>query len=57
MGIALGTIGNLGTIGLFDAIYLDLKKGENMLLLAVSENFGGWLVTGRFENLNGIRVK
>ncbi len=47
----------LGTIGLFDAIYLDLKKGENTLLLAVSENFGGWLVTGRFENEEGIKVK
>jgi len=47
----------LGTIGLFDAIYLNLKKGENVLLLAVSENFGGWLVTGRFENKDGIKIK
>lgn len=47
----------LGTIGLFDAIYLDLKKGENTLLLAVSEDFGGWLVTGRLENEEGIEVK
>ncbi len=47
----------LGTVGLFDAIYLDLKKGDNTLLLAVSEDFGGWLVTGRFENENGLKVK
>lgn len=47
----------LGTIGLFDAIYLDLKKGKNTLLMAVSENFGGWLITGKFENAEGIRIK
>jgi len=40
----------LGTIGLFDSIYLHLKKGENILDMAVSENFGGWLITGKFDN-------
>nr|WP_299382291.1 hypothetical protein [Allomuricauda sp.] len=47
----------LGTIGLFDAIYLDLKKGKNTLLLAVSEDFGGWLVTGRFMDQEGLKIK
>ncbi|WP_299537314.1 hypothetical protein [Ulvibacterium sp.] len=47
----------LGTVGLFDAVYLNLKKGKNTLLLAVSEDFGGWLVTGRFSNPSGIRTK
>lgn len=47
----------LGTIGLFDAAYLHLKKGENTLLFAVSEDFGGWLITGRFDNTNGITIK
>ena len=47
----------LGTIGLFDAVYLNLKKGDNTLLLAVSENFGGWLVTGRFPNSEGLKVQ
>lgn len=47
----------LGTIGLFDAVYLDLKKGKNTLLLAVSEDFGGWLVTGRFPNSEGLKIK
>lgn len=46
----------LGTIGLFDGIYLDLKKGENELLMAVSEDFGGWLITGRFQDKKGIAV-
>ncbi|WP_299555785.1 hypothetical protein [Seonamhaeicola sp.] len=46
----------LGTIGLFDAIYLNLKKGKNELLMAVSENFGGWLITGKFDTTDGISI-
>jgi len=47
----------LGSIGLFDAAYLNLNKGKNELLLAVSENFGGWLVTGRFINSKGLKIR
>ena len=47
----------LGTIGLFDGIYLDLKEGKNELVLAVSEDFGGWLVTGRISDKEGIKVE
>ncbi len=47
----------LGTVGLFDGIYLDLKRGRNELILAVSENFGGWLVTGRIQDMKGITVQ
>lgn len=47
----------LGTIGLFDSVYLPLKKGENTILIAVSENFGGWLVTGKFEDASGIVIQ
>lgn len=47
----------LGTIGLFDSIYLNLKKGENILLMAVSEDFGGWLITGRIEEVSGLKLK
>lgn len=46
----------LGTIGLFDSVYLHLKKGNNVLLLAVSEDFGGWGVMGRFPDKEGITV-
>jgi len=31
-----------GIIGLYDALYLPLKKGNNELLLLVTEMFGGW---------------
>jgi sugar lactone lactonase YvrE len=32
----------LGVAGLFDAVYLPLRRGDNELLLVVTENFGGW---------------
>ena len=31
-----------GIVGLNDAVYLPLKKGENELLLVIAEVFGGW---------------
>lgn len=40
----------LGTIGFFDAIYLDLKKGENEIIFAVSENMGGWGLMAKLIN-------
>jgi len=47
----------LGTIGYFQSIYLPLKKGENTIMLAVSETFGGWAVMAKWENMDGIQVK
>ena len=47
----------LGTIGLFDAIYLNLKRGKNTLLMAVSEDFGGWLITGKITDTSGIKIE
>ena len=46
----------LGTIGLFDGVYLDLKKGKNTLIMAVSEDFGGWLVTAKFKDDKGLKL-
>ena len=46
----------LGTIGFFDTLYLSLKKGENEVLFAVTENFGGWGIKGRFDNMDGITL-
>lgn len=40
----------LGTVGYFDAMYLPLKKGGNTVILAVSENFGGWGIMGKMED-------
>ena len=40
----------LGTIGLFDSVVLPLKKGNNELWIAVSEDFGGWGVMGQITD-------
>jgi len=40
----------LGIIGYFDAVYLPLRKGENELLLNVTETFGGWGFMGMDAN-------
>lgn len=45
----------LGTVGYFHNVYLPLRKGRNVIVAAVSENFGGWGVQGKFENMDGIR--
>jgi len=45
----------LGTIGLFDTIYLPLKAGKNEIKFAVSEQFGGWGVMAKFDNCDGIQ--
>ncbi len=47
----------LGTIGYFDAVALPLKAGENEVIIALSENFGGWGVKARFPDMNGITLK
>jgi glyoxylase-like metal-dependent hydrolase (beta-lactamase superfamily II) len=46
----------LGTIGLFDSVYLPLDEGENEVWIAVSEAFGGWGVIGQWEDMEGIEV-
>lgn len=40
-----------------DALYLPLRAGENELVIAVTEAFGGWGVVGRFEDMDGITVE
>ena len=44
----------LGTIGYFDTVYLPLRKGRNEIWIAVSENFGGWGLRGKLEDLDGV---
>ncbi|QHW00957.1 LamG domain-containing protein [Spirosoma endbachense] len=47
----------LGTIGYFDDIYLDLKKGKNELWIAVSETFGGWGIQGIIADQSGLTIE
>lgn len=44
----------LGTIGYFDTVYLPLKKGENEVWMLVTEQFGGWGLRGKFDDLEGL---
>jgi hypothetical protein len=47
----------LGSIGYFDTLYLPLIQGENELLMAVSEDLGGWGVQAKLEDLEGITLQ
>jgi len=45
-----------GMIGYHDAVFLDLKEGENELVLTVTETFGGWGFMAKFEDVTGITL-
>jgi hypothetical protein len=45
----------LGTLGLFDTIYLPLKVGKNEISFAVTESFGGWGVMAQIDNCDDIQ--
>ena len=47
----------LGSIGYFDSLYLPFIEGENELLMAVSEDLGGWGVQAKLENLAGLTLQ
>jgi hypothetical protein len=47
----------LGTIGLFDKVYLPLRSGDNEIWFAVTEAFGGWGIQAQFDDLDGITIK
>jgi hypothetical protein len=46
----------LGSIGWYDTVYLPLEAGDNELVLAVSEDFGGWGVQARLPDRDGLTV-
>ena len=46
----------LGTAGLHDAVILHLDAGDNEVIAAVSESFGGWGFVGQIENTEGLQI-
>ena len=40
----------LGSMGYFDSIYLNLKKGKNEVVFAVTEKMGGWGLKAKIDN-------
>ena len=47
----------LGTIGLFDMLFLPLKKGDNEVWFVLSEDFGGWGVKAKLEDMEKISLR
>jgi hypothetical protein len=46
-----------GLIGLEQvSVYLPLARGDNELVLAIGDVFGGWAVMGQFPDQEGIEV-
>lgn len=47
----------LGTLGLYDSVFLPLNRGENIVTFAVTEGFGGWGVKASLpDTISGVRV-
>lgn len=46
----------LGTVGLFDSLLVPLKEGDNEIVFAVEEAFGGWGLIAAFKDMNGIEI-
>ena len=46
-----------GTIGYFERIYLNLDEGENELWFEVTENFGGWGLMVKFDEIDNIKIE
>ncbi|WP_164117399.1 hypothetical protein [Sphingorhabdus sp. Alg239-R122] len=47
----------LGTVGFFDSVGLDLKQGDNHVIIAVSETFGGWAWAGAIKDQSNITLE
>ena len=47
----------LGTVGLYDDLYLHLSEGRNEVVFAVTEAFGGWAIVGAFDDMEGISIE
>jgi len=46
----------LGIVGLHDAVFLDLQKGDNELVLMVLEYFGGWGYICQLEDMEDLEL-
>jgi len=47
----------LGTVGLFDTVFLPLEQGQNEVIFAVTEAFGGWAFLAAVDAYEGVTVK
>lgn len=47
----------LGSVGLYDEIFLPLEKGRNELLIAITDDFGGWGLKAEMPDRKGVRLE
>lgn len=47
---------HLGTVGLYDRVYLPLNSGDNELIFAVTEAFGGWAIKAAMQPVSGVTI-
>lgn len=47
---------HLGTVGLYDSVFLPLERGDNELIFAVTEGFGGWAIKAAMDPVEGVAV-
>ncbi|MGH3116773.1 MAG: hypothetical protein ACRDQ2_06595 [Gaiellales bacterium] len=53
----LATTGSSAASAGTDSVYLPLRAGRNELVMAVSENFGGWGVQAKLADLEGVSLE
>ena len=46
----------LGTVGLYDSLFLHLRSGANEVLFIVNEAFGGGAVMAVFDGMEGLNI-
>lgn len=46
-----------GWISFNDAVYLDLKRGRNELVIVTAEDFGGWGFQAKLDDIHGIEIR
>lgn len=44
-----------GSIGYYEAVFPELKAGKNEILFVVTEQFGGWGVMAKFDDMAGLK--
>lgn len=47
---------HLGTVGLYDSVFLPLRAGDNDVVFAVTEGFGGWAIKAAMDPVDGISI-
>jgi len=46
----------LGIVGFFDTLQVPLRRGDNQVVLAVSETNGGWAANAAFPEMTGLQI-